>query len=127
MACDGDLPPRRAARQRVLLARHIDPPRAGAYPDQEGTMHKAMIRSFVVMMFALAGCAVTGDAPSSTGSEGSTGSEPTSQVTEQVVSCPLQCQEAKLVCQGSCPKDPFNPQNDCGCKADYDACLLTCH
>lgn len=87
-------------------------------------MHKAIGRSLVVMMFALAGCAVTGDAPSSTEPQGG---EPTSQVTEQVVSCPLQCKETELVCQGACPKDPFNPQNDCGCKADYDACLLTCH
>ena len=93
-------------------------------------MQKALIRSFVLGVLAFAGCAVTGDAPagSASSAESSTSAGTAESSVDQAVAdpCLLHCQEQKLICMGSCARDPNNPQNDCGCGDAFTLCKAQC-
>jgi hypothetical protein len=82
-------------------------------------MHRILIRSVVLGVLAFAGCAESNVVSSP---------DETETAVDQAVTdpCLLQCQEQKLICMSTCPKDPFNPQNDCGCGAAFTLCKQQC-
>ena len=81
-------------------------------------MYKTISRSVVVLLFAVAGCGVTGDASPSS-------SLPSGSVEQAITNpCLIACKEAELVCMQTCVQDPNG--GDCGCTEDFVACRATC-
>jgi len=81
-------------------------------------MYKTISRSVVVLLFAVAGCGVTGDEPSSP-------SLPSGSIEQAVTNpCLIACKKAELVCMQTCARDING--GDCGCTEDFLACRATC-
>jgi len=81
-------------------------------------MKNVMGRIVVVMMLAVAGCAVAPDAPTSS-------DEAEGQVDQAVSSsCLTACKIAELQCMQHCNQDPNG--GDCGCTEAYLACRAGC-
>lgn len=83
-------------------------------------MHRMMIRSVVLSVLVFAGCAVSGESgPVSGSAESSTDQSLT-------ITCEQRCQLNESICESRCARDPFDPQNDCGCGDEYDLCIVRC-
>jgi hypothetical protein len=84
-----------------------------------------MIRSVVLGFFLFTGCAVPGEAnpPSGSAPADDAIAESAQAVT---ITCEQRCQLDASICESRCPRDPFDPQNDCGCGDALDLCKLRC-